>query len=167
MWNSMVTKETYGKISMEIRSFDIPKRKGMGEREASKDMDLMRKSIIREFFFYLRERKTRNPNQCISLLSDSSLQHGLLKLTIAYISNGEALQLTPAIKFLLTKDERQLPQSCFDLDLKTSFVIFRSIERSDFEKRKARHRHERSPWPYRDKTKLRNLKSTFTKPHVL
>lgn len=54
----MVTKETFGKISMEIRSFDIPKRKGMGEREASEDTDLMRKSIIREvFFFNLRERE--------------------------------------------------------------------------------------------------------------
>lgn len=97
----------------------------MGEREASEDTDLMRKSIIREFFFfYLRERKTRNPNQCISLLSDSSLQHGLLKLTTAYFANGEALQLTPAIKFLLTIDERQLPQSCFDLDLKPVLLFF-------------------------------------------
>lgn len=49
----MVTKETFGKISMEIRSFDIPKRKGMGEREASEDTDLMRKSIIREVFFLI------------------------------------------------------------------------------------------------------------------
>lgn len=91
----------------------------MGEREASEDTDLMRKSIIREFFLFFFF-----PNQCISLLSNSSLQHGLLKLTTAYFANGEALQLTPAIKFLLTIDERQLPQSCFDLDLKPVLLFF-------------------------------------------
>lgn len=67
----MVTKETFGKISMEIRSFDIPKRIGMGEREASEDTDLMRKSIIREvFFFNLREREKDKESQSVHIITE-------------------------------------------------------------------------------------------------
>lgn len=47
----LVTKETIGKIYIEIRSFDIPQRgrgRGMEKREVSEDTDLLRKSIIRE-----------------------------------------------------------------------------------------------------------------------
>lgn len=117
----MVTKETFGKISMEIRSFDIPKRKGMGEREASEDTDLMRKSIISEFF--LSERKKDKESQSVHIITER-FQSSTWATQTTYFADGEALQLTPAIKFLLTIDERQLPQSCFDLDLKPILLFF-------------------------------------------
>lgn len=73
--------------------------------------------------FFLSERKKDKESQSVHIITER-FQSSTWATQTTYFADGEALQLTPAIKFLLTIDERQLPQSCFDLDLKPILLFF-------------------------------------------